>query len=71
VSTNGTVSAGIPIGDSATAMAANTIALKIAPTSAEVVVHRLGASNESGSARSDIDGVLAHILDLKRERVTP
>jgi hypothetical protein len=31
VSTNGAVSAGMPIGDSATAIAANTIALKIAP----------------------------------------
>ena len=31
VSTNGAVSAGMPIGDSATVMAANTTALKIAP----------------------------------------
>ena len=34
VSTNGAVSAGMPIGDSATAMAANTIALKIVPINA-------------------------------------
>ena len=34
VSTNGAVSADMPIGDSATVMAANTIALKIAPMNA-------------------------------------
>jgi hypothetical protein len=34
VSTNGAVSAGTPIGGSATAMAANTIALKIVPINA-------------------------------------
>jgi len=34
VSTNGAVSASMPIRNSATAMAANTIALKIAPISA-------------------------------------
>ena len=34
VSTNGAVSAGMPIGDSPTAMTANTMALKITPMNA-------------------------------------